>query len=131
MNANGTSITNVNVVNCMICYNYYAGIATQTSNGGTISTGTIIGNAVYQNGYYGVSLGNLATTNFTIGGGGANGTNSNNFAGNGVHSGVLPYPNTTQTNTSGYVVGNDIVLGTDETPVGAGNVVMWNSYFTP
>jgi hypothetical protein len=130
MNANGTSITNVNIINCMICYNYYAGIATQTSSGGTIHTGTIIGNAVYQNGYYGISLGNLATTNFTIGGGGANGTNSNNFAGNGIHSGSVTYPAATQTNTSGYVVGNDIVLGSDEMPPGSGNVVMWNTYFT-
>ncbi|WP_263419029.1 right-handed parallel beta-helix repeat-containing protein [Terriglobus albidus] len=121
----GTSITNVNILNCLFTYNDWDGIATQVGTNGVIDTGTVYGNAFFQNGHYGVELGS-GTANYTVGGPGQNGTWSNNFGNNRIqpNSAAINYPNLTQKDTNGYVVGTDILLG------GSGNVVQWNSYFT-
>lgn len=126
LHAVGTSITNVNILDCLFTYNDWDGIATQIGGSGVIDTGTVYGNAFFQNGHYGVELGS-GTTNYTVGGPGSNGTWSNNFGNNRIQpaSASIHYPNPNQTNTYGYVVGADMLLDSSS------NVVQWNSYFTP
>ena len=130
MNAVNTSITNVNILDCMICYNYWDGIATQNSGTGVVDTETLYGNAFFQNGYYGIQLGGT-TTHYTVGGPGSNGTYSNSFADNQIEYHPINYPNPTQTNTYGYVSGTDVNLSANSQLASSNNLVQWNSYFTP
>lgn len=130
MNAANTSITNVNILNCLFSYNYWMGLATQSSGTGAINTGTIYGNAFFQNGYYGLQLGG-ATTGYTVGGPGSDGSYSNSFANNQVQYNTITYPNQTQTNTEGYVSGKDMNLTSSALQTTSNNLVQWNSYFTP
>lgn len=122
VNASNGSVTGVNVVNCLIDYNYYAGFATGNAN-----TGTVYGNAFFQNGWYGIHLGGN-TESYIVGGYSSGGFDSNSFANNGIHNNTnapITYPNSTQTNTLGAVSGNDINI-TSTLP----NTIQWNLYCT-
>lgn len=128
VNAHAASVTGVNVVNCLIDYNSYAGLATQSSNGYVVNTGTIYGNAFFQNGWYGVLLGDT-TSNYIVGGYGSGGYDSNSFANNAIHAVPITYPNPTQTNTFGYVSTGGAMSMTSGSQ--ANNTTQWNLYCTP
>ena len=122
LNASKGSVTGVNVVNCLIDYNSYAGFFAGSAN-----TGTVYGNAFFQNGWYGIHLGGN-TESYIVGGYSSGGYDSNSFANNGIHNNTnspITYPNPTETNTSGVISGNDINI-TSTLP----NTIQWNSYFT-
>jgi len=126
LNAQGTSISSVNVKNCLVNYNYWSGFVAQTGNGGTIDTGTLYGNAFFQNGNYGVSLSG-ATTNYSIGGEDDH-TQYNSFADNQNLYNSIKYPNLTEAITHGYVAGTDLNVSSGAQP---NNSARWNCYFTP
>ena len=120
VNASLGSVTGVNVVNCLIDYNFYAGLLAGSGN-----TGTVYGNAFFQNGYYGIRLAGTTQT-YIVGGYSSGGYDSNSFANNGIHNGLITYPNSTQTNSLGAVSANDITV-VSTLP----NTIQWNLYCTP
>lgn len=120
VNASLGSVTGVNIVNCLIAYNSYAGFLAGSGN-----TGTVYGNAFFQNGWYGIRLAGT-TQNYIVGGYSSKGYDSNSFANNGIHNGVITYPNLTPTNTPGAVSANDITV-VSTLP----NTIQWNLYCTP
>jgi len=128
VNAHAANVTGINVVNCLIDYNSYAGFATQSSNGYVVNTGTVYGNAFFQNGWYGILLGDT-TTNYIVGGYSSGGYDSNSFANNAIHSSGITYPNSTQTNTVGYVSASGAMNMTSGSQ--ANNTIQWNLYCTP
>ncbi|WP_260704092.1 right-handed parallel beta-helix repeat-containing protein [Edaphobacter flagellatus] len=127
VNAHAASVTGINVVNCLIDYNSYAGFATQSSNGYVVNTGTVYGNAFFQNGWYGILLGDT-TTNYIVGGYSSGGYDSNSFANNAIHSSGITYPNSTQTNSVGYVSASGAMNMTSGSQ--ANNTIQWNLYCT-
>ncbi|MBS1814579.1 MAG: right-handed parallel beta-helix repeat-containing protein [Acidobacteria bacterium] len=131
INARGTNVTNVNITNCLISYNYYGGFVAQSGKvnniAGIIDTGTVYGNAFYQNGYYGLSLSG-STANYIVGGKHSYSEYSNSFADNDNLYTDIEYPNTKEANTQGYVSGTDMNLSSTAQTV---NTIGWNSYFTP
>lgn len=131
VNAHAGSVTGVNVVNCLIDYNSYAGFSTANSNGFVADTGTVYGNAFFQNGWYGLQLGGTDTTNYIVGGYSSGGYDSNSFANNGIHSAAISYPNSTQTNTLGYVAGSDITMSSGSQASSSNNTIQWNLYCKP
>jgi len=134
LNAQGTNISNVNLVNCLVSYNEWNGFIAQmgtTKAGavGTITTGTIYGSAFFQNGQEGVSLSGT-TSNYTVGDTTKGDANSNSFANNKLRlPNDIQYPNPTEADTSGYVSGNDMFVSSNS--LSSGTVVHWNTYYTP
>jgi hypothetical protein len=128
VNAHAASVTDVNIVNCLIDYNYYAGFSTASSNTFVVNTGTVYGNAFFQNNWYGIYLGDT-TTNYIVGGYSSGGYDSNSFANNGIHGSAIAYPNSTQTNTSGYVATDKAMYMTQASI--SNNTVQWDLYCTP
>ena len=117
LNTTGDSIQNVDVLNCLFSYNYYIGFSAHRS-AGTISGGTVYGCAFYQNGNYGLSIGQ-GVTGYTIGATDTSGDGNytNSFANNKiivhpVSSIRTTYPNTAATPHTGYVSGTDMNTGT-------------------
>lgn len=128
LNAQGTNISNVNVKNCLISYNYWTGFVAQMGNGGSITTGSLFGNAFFQNGSYGLSLIG-STSDYTVGALNEYGQYSNSFADNNNDYTSINYPNTTVADTQGYVSGNDVNVSSGS--LSSGTVVRWNTYYTP
>ncbi|MBS1814581.1 MAG: right-handed parallel beta-helix repeat-containing protein [Acidobacteria bacterium] len=129
-NLQGTSLTNLTISNSMVQNNFYNGFWTHMGSGGTVDTGSVHGNAFYQNGNYGLVLSDL-TTNYTVGDPSANGSLSNNFSNNKTTTGDITYPHTNQTNTKGVPAGsNQISVGTNTQLPSSGTVINYNSYFT-
>ena len=129
VNAHAGSVTGVHVVNCLIDYNFYAGVSTANSNGFAADTGTVYGNAFFQNGWYGLQMGGT-TTNYIVGGYSSGGYDSNSFANNGIHNGNITYPNSTPANTSGYVAGSDMTMSAGSLASSSNNKIQWNLYCT-
>lgn len=128
INAHSANVTNVNVVNCLIDYNFYAGFMAASSNNFVVDTGTVYGNAFFQNNWYGIRMVDT-TKNYIVGGYSSKGYDSNTFANNGTHSFGITYPNPTQTNTPGYVTANNAMYMTSGSLSQANNnTIQWNLY---
>ena len=124
LNANtGVTISNVNVTNSLMHYNKYSGF--YAHGAGVIDTGTIYGNAFFQNRDIGLRLDDN-TKNFIVGG--ASGSDSvNSFANNQISwSEAINYPNPTKTPKQGYITGTNMH---ETTP--ANNTINWNNFYSP
>ncbi|HZY62742.1 MAG TPA: right-handed parallel beta-helix repeat-containing protein [Edaphobacter sp.] len=119
----GTTISNVNVTNSLMHYNKYSGL--YAHGAGVIDTGTIYGNAFFQNRDIGLRLDDN-TKQFVVGG--ASGSDSiNSFANNQISwSNQINYPNPTKTPKQGYITGTNMH---ETTP--ANNTVNWNNFYSP
>lgn len=132
LNASGTNISNLTVNNCLFSSNYN-GFAAANSNNGVIDIGTLYGNAFFQNANYGLQLGGTigTVTHYTVGTAISGGPHSNSFANNRLAAHSTEYPDLTQTDTNGYIAGTDMNLSPNSLLSSSGNLIHWNSYFTP
>lgn len=130
----GSTITNVNITNCDLCYNGSSGFYSAVSGAsgslpaGATTTGTLYSNAIYQNRWIGLVLDNT-TQGYTVGGSSSGDSLNNSFANNQISANAATYPNTVETpqqGTSG--VGAQVTLNT--TYAQQNNTVNWNNYFT-
>lgn len=118
----GITISTVNITNSLMHYNKYSGL--YAHGAGVLDTGTIYGNAFFQNRDIGLRLDDNSK-NFIVGG--ANGSDSvNSFGNNQISwSNQINYPNPTKTPKQGYITGTNMH---ETTP--ANNTVNWNNFFS-
>lgn len=130
MNAmHGATISNVNVTNCVMCFNGSSGFYSYQSSAGVADTGTLYGNAIYQNKWKGLYL-DGATKNYTVGGSSASDPLNNSFANNQVSLGI-DYPNPNERSQQGYAgVPRDITLSTTAQQPASNDVINWNNFYS-
>jgi hypothetical protein len=131
MNAmHGATISNVNVTNCVMCFNGSSGFYSYQSGTGVTDTGTLYGNAIYQNKWKGLYL-DGTTKNYTVGGSSASDPLNNSFANNQISYSDIVYPNPNERSQNGYAgVPTDITLSTAAQQPASNNVVKWNNFYS-
>lgn len=129
--AKGIKITDVNITNSVLCSNY-SGVYVGGRVSSVMDTGTIYGNAIYQNRSAGIHLGGLTTKDFTIGGSSSCDPRNNSFANNHVtasHEVLFPTPD--GTSKRGYIAGTDMSLSPTAQKLKSNNLIGWNNFYSP
>jgi hypothetical protein len=125
----GSTISNVNVTNCVMCFNGSSGFYSSQGGTGVTDTGTLYGNAIYQNKWKGIYL-DGATKNYTVGGSSASDPLNNSFANNQISLGIV-YPNPNERSQIGYSgVPRDITLSTTAQQPASNNLINWNNFYS-
>lgn len=132
LNAGTTAkIINVNITNSVLAGNY-SGVYTGSRTTSLIDTGTIYGNAIYQNRSIGLSLRGGNTKNFTVGGASSCDPLNNSFANNNVlASDQVLFPTPVRTSKKGYIDGPDMTLSPNAQDPAFHDVVGWNNFYAP